>query len=494
ESGSGKSTFATGVAGYLAASGTQVFKHLGGGQNGQAVIEQVMLAANALVKIIVVVTRDQYASEGNVEQHFFGDAQHIDWLGVQPAVQAALLAHEEDVAAYVSLHAAPASRQQLVGSGALDIPLKRLLDQYVRESKTVWQFIYLLGGGIERIEQAYREQRSKDRFDLVILRISLNQLTDFEKATSLNELLNFYQADSAATENSLETVAFLAHYLHLWHLRTRQTLIAEAFQEAAPTMVAAARRSKAEEGTFYLLHKLCLVLEKYCPAVFIELLDGLGPQYFIDRIVQAECDEFDNLSQLLLAAMEIHPTWVLAFPNSVGIETVRQIAQRATHGNLESLFNLIAFQRRFLFNLTKSQLDFYVDCLGKLLTGCSLFHLNYPLLGEQVLVELSLSPLRIQRMLAGLNMTELAREYETAAPRYWGTLLSLSILEERVGLNSLGQFVNLLHPDSLVQNVMKRPLDAHALRLMLYQLYYGSAARRVELASLLRPHVEKVLL
>ena len=632
ESGSGKSTFATGIAGHVAAQGTRVFTYLGGGRDGQAIvqavaklalvarspvllllddanrllnpaqIEQVLLTANAMVTILVVVTREQYASEGNVEQHFLREAYYLDWSVLQPAVKAALLAHEESIAAYIRQHAAPASRQHLVGSGTLDIPLERLIDQYAQDARTAWQFMYLLGGGIQQLEQARREQRGRDRFDIVVLQVALTQLTEFEKTTAVSDLVAFYALDPvlsrtsppdpewlreqltqltrtrllvtergrfktvhrefarafleatyqdagtrpdavrllnyvfnepvahirqvvilwswlenselssylagwyqqtalatwremvlAAAAHSLETVAMLAYSLQMRNLDPRRTLIAEAFRDAAPALEVAARRSKPEEGTFFLLRKLSTVLERYCPAVFIALLDGLGAQYFIDRIAHVACDEVDDLSQILLAAEEKHPAWVLAFPGSIGVETVRQIARRATLGDVESMFKLAGFQRRFLFELTRSQLDFYVARLAELLTGCPLRSLRYAPLDERTLPELSLSPPRVQQLLAGLDMVELAREYETAAPRYWGELLSFSLLEERVGLNALGRFVDALRPAALVKNVVKYPADTHALRLMLYQLCYGSPTQRVDSATQLRPHVEAVL-
>jgi hypothetical protein len=97
-------------------------------------------------------------------------------------------------------------------------------------------------------------------------------------------------------------LSMLTYSLQMRNLDLRRALIAEAFCDAVPALVTAAQRSKPEEGTFFLLRKLSTVLERYCPAVFIALLDGLGAQYFIDRIAHVACDEVDDLSQILIAA------------------------------------------------------------------------------------------------------------------------------------------------------------------------------------------------
>lgn len=632
ESGSGKSTFAVGVAGHLAAQGVQVFKYLGGGSDGQAVvraivefalvaqhpvlllvddanrllnpaqIEQVLQAATSLVKIAVVVTRNQYVSEGNVEQHFSRDAQHIDWLAVQPMVRTALLAHQQAVTAYMRQHASSESPMQHVGNSQMDTPLERFINAYGRDAQTAWQFMYMLGGGLQQVEKVQRELRGKDRFDLVVLRIALTQLSEFEKATSLSELLTFYQTNpllqhagapepdwlrsqlielvharrlltergrfktvhrefarafleaayrdpntrpevvqllkplfdfpaahikqivvlwswfksndlndylyswrqrmtsddwkemvKSASAAGLETVAFLADHLHMLRLGPDSSLIADAFGAATPNMIATAQQSKPGENACYLLNKLCAVLKTHCPATFIALLDGLGTQFFVELITAATPGEIEYLSWLFSAAEEVHPDWVAAFQGTVTAEDMQRIASRAELGNLDGVFDLIGFQRRYLLELTKSQFDSYINRLAALLNNCPLSQLHYPIAGEALIPELMFSPVRIQQLTAALDLPRLAREYEMALPRHWGNLLPLTMLENWVGLSALRSWADMLSADALAENIAKYQYDVHALRLMLYQLCHGTSSKRVEFANRLRPLVEDAL-
>lgn len=223
-SGSGKTTLAKGIAGHF--KNVIVFKYVVSDKTSveiakeithfltiaqkdliliideantklkSAQIENVLQFANSEQKIILVNTRNSFNSEGNLEQHFPDCVEYISWQVLREDVASIIIEHETAVIEYLDNKAINDHNGHKIGYGTFDHHLNRVVEGYAKSTDTVWQFIFMLGGGLSRITKMYTELQATDRFDLVVLYTSIMQISKVEEGVSVDEIIDFYKRNS----------------------------------------------------------------------------------------------------------------------------------------------------------------------------------------------------------------------------------------------------------------------------------------------------------
>lgn len=247
-SGSGKTTLAKGIAGHI--KDAIVFKYVVSDKSSVEIAKEISqfltLAQKTLVliiddantklkteqiesilqfakkeqKIILVNTRNSFSSEGNLEQHFPNCVEHISWPILREEVIAAILESETEIISYLAQNEINYHNGDRIGYGVLDQHLNRVAESYAKSTDTVWQFIFMLGGGLLRISKMFTELQAEDRFDLVVLYISIKQIAKVEEGSSIDEIIELYSRNSILKKQSVPTKEWLKDKLnHLCHRR-----------------------------------------------------------------------------------------------------------------------------------------------------------------------------------------------------------------------------------------------------------------------------------
>lgn len=223
-SGSGKTTLAKGIAGHL--NNHQVFMSVISGQTSIETakeiaqflslskneiiliiddantvlkpqqLEHILKLASSKKKIIVVNTRETFEDNSNIEVHFPNSLQYVSWPLLKEYVRETILAHEQEVISFLEVNNADTFMGAKIGLGHLDYPLKHVIDNYTDTTESVWQCIYMLGGGFSRNTSNYAELEARERFDLIVLYISIKQISNFELGTSLEEIIELSNHNS----------------------------------------------------------------------------------------------------------------------------------------------------------------------------------------------------------------------------------------------------------------------------------------------------------
>ena len=221
-SGSGKSTFVLGVAGLQ--NGNLVYKYTTGQSDSLKAcqeilqfisktknciliiddantkivgehIEKILNASTSSVQLIVVKTRNDFKGDDNLETHFLDASFRLEWSELKYSVKSSLIDNEYEVIDYLKDKFKDDSSHFPLGYGQLDTSLDFYIDKYFNSSNTVWESLFLLGGGLGKVNGIWDELFNSDRFDIVLLYLSIKQISKFEAGCSLEELLELYSND-----------------------------------------------------------------------------------------------------------------------------------------------------------------------------------------------------------------------------------------------------------------------------------------------------------
>lgn len=219
-SGSGKTTFAKGVAGSL--KGFAVYSYIVPQAGTNAVnevllfcslatkdfvlildnantylaegqIEAILKAASPNKKLIVIQTRGVQAIDNQIEEHFVDGTFHISWAHLKRGIKVKLLEHEHEVISYLESQQFHSGYDFGIGEGKMHQPLIHLIDNYSKDVETAYQFFYLFSNGIERIDKLQVELASHDHLDVIMLFIAINQIGRVENGSTLAEITDQYK-------------------------------------------------------------------------------------------------------------------------------------------------------------------------------------------------------------------------------------------------------------------------------------------------------------
>ncbi|MGQ7947438.1 hypothetical protein [Flavobacterium sp. WC2509] len=155
-------------------------------------IENILNASDKDKLIIIVNTRNDFKGNGNIEQHFQKSVQYINWNKYQQFVKTSILLHENEVIAYLRENNLDEFNENPIGFTEFATPLNRVLESYSKTSDSVWQFIYLLGGGLKLVKSLKEELQNTGRFDIIFLYICIKQISEVEKGVSITDIFSLY--------------------------------------------------------------------------------------------------------------------------------------------------------------------------------------------------------------------------------------------------------------------------------------------------------------
>jgi hypothetical protein len=210
-------------------------------------IENILKASDKDKLIIIVNTRNDFKGDSNIEQHFQKAVQYINWNKYQQFVKTSILLHENEVLAYLRENNLDEFNDHPIGFTEFATPLNRVLESYSRTSDNVWQFIYLLGGGLKLVKSIKEELQNTGRFDIIFLYICIKQISEVEKGVSIDDVFLLYNENEILKKGGVPEKDWLKEQLEL---------------------LCAKRILKNERGRFKTIHRQYAI--KYIEAYFID--------------------------------------------------------------------------------------------------------------------------------------------------------------------------------------------------------------------------------
>jgi energy-coupling factor transporter ATP-binding protein EcfA2 len=176
-------------------------------------IELLLSSASASKWIIIINTRNDFVGNSNLEQHFFGSVLHLDWDRLKESVKESILTNEVLIVEYLRDQKINDHFNDQIGFSDHSLSLKKAVNAYLKTADTVWQFIFLLGGGISTASKLQFELRDNDRFDIVFFYIAMKQISSFEIGRSIEELLELYNINNTLSAKGVPEKQWLTEQL-----------------------------------------------------------------------------------------------------------------------------------------------------------------------------------------------------------------------------------------------------------------------------------------
>ncbi|WP_338648534.1 hypothetical protein V5J73_07000 [Flavobacterium sp. KS-LB2] len=226
-------------------------------------IERILSAADVSRQIIVVNTRNDFKNNNDIEEHFLNSVKYISWSEIKHSVKSSLLSNEIEIVDFLKAKKLDDINHFPLGYSELSTSLNYLIDSYLNSSETVWQFIFLIGGGLEKVGDIKLELQQRDRFDIIFLYLSIKQISQFEKGCSVEEIMQLFKTNSI--------------------LKVKSQPEREWLQERLDTLCAR-RFLKNERGRYKTIHrqfarKFIEHFYKISPVECSELLDVVFKNY-----------------------------------------------------------------------------------------------------------------------------------------------------------------------------------------------------------------------
>ena len=625
-SGSGKTTLAKGVAGRI--PDTIVFKYVVSDKSSVEIAKEISqfltLAQKTLVliiddantklkteqiesilhfakkeqKIILVNTRDSFNSEGSLEQHFPNCVEYISWPILREEVIAAILESETEIVNYLTQNEIASHNGDRIGYGAFDQHLNRVAHSYAKSTDTVWQFIFMLGGGLLRISKMYAELQAEDRFDLVVLYISIKQIAKVEDGSSIDEIIEFYGRNSILkkqfaptrewlkdklshlcqvrilvesrgkfktvhrefSKSFIETAYFmsrtgcselldivfndftrakeimilwswlkygqandytrrwsasltidqwknltnetikhglpilsiLARHLHTTTLPGHSKIANEVFKDKADEI--AELIDNGEENTLYYFNEMGATLQYHCKEVIKPIMDKIDSDKFAELIKNSDIEAFNYLPWLFNTISIGHLEWIVNFQSKLTFMDFQRITEKNEKGKIDLIYDLISFYRKYIGNIKRSEFKYFIDKISLQIKTCSLQEIRFPQMFLSGLPELIFLEEEVNQIVNSIDFNKVKKDFEEATPRYWGSLLSISMLNQYGTSTFSKDFVDALDLDKVINNIEKHyETNLHEFRVIMYQLSYGSDLTKKKYAKALQPLVENAM-
>lgn len=219
-SGSGKSTLALGVVGqFTTAEGRTVYRYQPPtGRPSREAVEELLqacaelkdcviliddintwasaddigrLAGAASRRVIVVTTITSQSGDETIrsEIHLSTNRVDLNWEVLKSSVIQLFDEHEGEIVAWLRQHRPP-DDGRLVGDedDLLGHSLDSLTRRYAEQSKTVWQFLFLLRGGWSAIRDDLQRLIDRGRADIPVLYAAIEQIAAVERPVTPDEV------------------------------------------------------------------------------------------------------------------------------------------------------------------------------------------------------------------------------------------------------------------------------------------------------------------
>jgi energy-coupling factor transporter ATP-binding protein EcfA2 len=231
-------------------------------------------------------------------------------------------------------------------------------------------------------------------------------------------------------------------------------------------------------------------LERNCQGLIREILDGVGIERMCRIMDEIKVEEFESMTWFINTVFDIYPEWVAQIQPVFTLDFFERKANLVTKGRVNDLAMIILFERRFHpeYRLTRALM--YIEKLAALLKNCPFDKIvanstEVPF----AFAESSYIESHVAIMCSGLDTVQLAKEMETAVPRHWDHLYTISELAKYCsGHLVIEQWLESIDVDTLVTNLEQYgPRNKYELRMCIYQLCHASPEKRKEFAERLYP-------
>lgn len=654
-SGSGKTTLALGLAGKC--QGRKVFKYeaktskpTGESQQvlhflsenvGKVVliiddvntkfnpdqIQTILQSANKDKWVIVVNTRNELKNDdNNLEQHFSNAVAHINWHELKESVKTSLLSKEKEIVDYLHDNNLDNFNGNRIGFQPLQTTLERAINEYSRTAQNAWQFTYLLGGGLQQIEDFLKEFFDRDRLDIVFLFISIKQISEVERGTSIDEILDLYGSNSILKQDGMpkkecleeqleglckrrvlnkqrgryktihrlyarevidkhascfpddgctelldevfrdkskikEIVILwswlantnLQHYLKSWYTNLPEddwlqyaiqaantsldifTLFIRQIKSIGRTPIIvknvqgkktftrqpspinetliidniiktpqcksqlASLINQTDVGCLYYLYNLLSEFDARSndnrKPNLVNLLDKVNKGYIQTQVKKSEVVDFSFINQLFQQIYDFYPTWVTETLAPLNRDDLKGILEKHRKGDLANIHNTLYVFRRYVLNLKRSDMKYYVDLMAHLITDCSLKDMvifeSFP---NDTFKELFLYKEELNKILSAIDIAQIAVDIVSLPPRYWQRLKDILILSVSADSDCLQNIIDDIDETLLAKNIEKYYLEnSHDLRILMLIFCHGQTTKKQSIAEVLKPYISSLL-
>jgi len=240
------------------------------------------------------------------------------------------------------------------------------------------------------------------------------------------------------------------------------------------------------EYTIYDCRYLFAALQRNCKGLVREILDGVGIDRMSHIMEGIKADEFGELRWYLSAVKADYPEWIEQIRTVFTVDFFERKADLVTKGEINNLATIILFEREFLpqFNLSRQQQ--YVKKMAALLKDCPLDKIKADSFDfSRVFSQSQYIESHVAILCSSLNVSVLAKEMESATPRHWANLLSISEFAIHSSSHSvIEQLLDAIDFRVLLQNMERYgPSNTYELRVCIFQLCHARPARQKEFAN-----------
>lgn len=268
-------------------------------------------------------------------------------------------------------------------------------------------------------------------------------------------------------------------------------LFKEGFKNQADAIVLLINTK--EDYTLQYLKILFLPLKRDCPEIIKEIMHKTDMNVIAEMVRNTEPGLFENFTWLFNTLIGVDADWVMKFSELIKAKDFIKIVNQIPKGNVDALYGVVEFQRVYIETIKISQFKIYLQKFADILKGCGLDEIKYfsPHTGFR---ELAFYGEDIGNILNSLSRTKLSKDFCRCYPRDWGNLLSISLISRYIKSDIITQIIDDIDTASLERNIsLFGKQYIYELRVLVYQLCYGSSAKRKDFSAMLYPHVKSIL-
>lgn len=156
-------------------------------------IENILSASDENFKIIITFTTGTVNEQ--VENHFPHNSIFLSWSALEIGCKQYFLNNEEVIINYLNENSINNFDNEIIGFSFPYITLQNLFDRSsnrIDKVKTIWEFIYLLSNGHSKIDNISNKLFSEDRLDIVVYYCSIVQIAKIDSGVTISEIQAFY--------------------------------------------------------------------------------------------------------------------------------------------------------------------------------------------------------------------------------------------------------------------------------------------------------------
>ncbi|MBN2561763.1 MAG: HNH endonuclease [Phycisphaerae bacterium] len=283
-----------------------------------------------------------------------------------------------------------------------------------------------------------------------------------------------------AAAASLVDIAMVAQQLHLLFPSDHWTaIVGDAFEaHEAPLALLV---SKATSEDWYLLRQLFMTMDHARPSCAARIASGWAPEAAARVLGETHPDYYESVWWFLAGVEKHSREWCAQVGHHLDWQTVASNLSRIRRGHIDAINHCVEILGRLKVPLLRSRVTGLAKAMADTLRGASVSEISFWHAPMELWLEIF--PTEMHKVVEVLEPSRLAEELSNTGPRNWGRVLMLSAFAARAGSDFGRQMVDSLG-STFVDSVNRfGATNAHELRVLVWQLGYGSAARRNELAA-----------